>query len=96
MPFYYYLIISIMILMIILLTRFLIARQKDIPAELFAEALKDENSGHFEEAILTYEDALTKVRKSRFRGNSLRNRIIEKLKVLHTTIEYKNSFHYGR
>jgi hypothetical protein len=96
MPFYYYLIVSLMILLGILFTRFLIGRQKDIPAELFAEALKNENSGHFEEAIQTYEDALTKVSKSRFRSGSLKNRIIEKLKVLHTAIEYQKSFHYDR
>lgn len=96
MTFFYILVVCIMILLIILLTRFLIARQKDIPAELFAEALKNENCGYFEEAMVTYENALVKVGKSRFRDNSLRKRIIEKLKVLHTTIEYKKSFQYGR
>jgi hypothetical protein len=71
-------------------------RQKDIPAELFAQALKNENSGHFEEAILTYEDALSKVNNSRFRSHSLKNRIMDKLKVLHTAIEYQKNFHYGK
>ena len=67
-----------------------------MPDKLFAEALQNENSGHFETAILTYERALNEARKTRFQDNSLKSKIIEKLKVLNTVMEYKNGFHLGK
>lgn len=70
--------------------------KKNVPVELFAEALRNENSGQFETAIITYERALNEVKKIRFQGSSLKSKIIERLKVLHTVMEYKNGFHFGR
>ena len=70
-------------------------QEKNLPVELFVEGLKYENSGYFEEAILTYENALTEIKKDRFHGN-LKNKIIQKLKVLHTIIEYKKSLLFTR
>lgn len=69
----------------------ILINKKTLPVRLFIEAQKNENDGRFEEAVITYESALDEVRKLRFHG-SLKNKIIDKLKVLHTTIEYKNSF----
>jgi hypothetical protein len=69
----------------------ILVNKKTLPLKLFIEAQKDENDGRFEEAVITYESALEEVRKFKFHG-SLKNKIIEKLKVLHTTIEYQNSF----
>ena len=66
-------------------------KKKDLPAELFGEGLKYENDGHFDKAIINYENALSEVKKNRFH-NTLKNKIIQKLKVLHTIIEYKKSF----
>jgi hypothetical protein len=71
-------------------------RKKNIPAELFLEALRNENSGNFEEAVVTYENALNEVNKTRFHGGSLKTRITEKLKVLRTIIDYENSQHIIR
>jgi hypothetical protein len=68
-------------------------KKKNLPVRLFIEAQKNENNGHFEEAVITYESALDEVRKFRFHG-SLKNKIIDKLKVLHTAIEYKNNFQF--
>jgi len=93
MPFYYYFIVFLMLLLFLLLIRFYIRRKMDFSVELFSVALKNENSGDFEEAIVNYENALLEVKKSRFFNNSLEARIIEKLKVLHTAIDYKRSFH---
>ncbi len=93
MPFYYYLFLIIVLSFIILLIRFFVLRRKNIPAELLAEALQDENNGHFEAAVITYESALNEIKKIRFH-NELKNKIIEKLKVLHTSIEFVNSFHF--
>ncbi len=83
-------------LLIILLFRRFVPPKKNVPDELFTEALRKENSGHFETAIVTYERALDEVNKIRFQGSSLKSQIIAKLKVLHTVIEYKNGFHFGR
>jgi hypothetical protein len=83
-------------LIIILLFRRFGPRKKNVPVELFAEALRNENSGQFETALVTYERALNEVKKTRFQGSSLRCKIVNKLKVLHTVIEYKNGFHFGR
>ena len=91
-PDYYFLLFSVLTV-IILLIRAFILRKRNIPVELFTEALRNENSGHFEEAIINYENALNEEKKIRFHSSSLKNRITEKLKVLHTITEYKNNFH---
>ena len=69
----------------------ILIKKNNLPVRLFIEAQKTENDGHFEEAVVTYESALDEVRKFRFHGN-LKNKIISKLKVLHTAIEYRNNF----
>jgi len=82
-------------LIIILLIRWFITRKKSIPVTLFTEALRNENSGHYEEAVATYENALDEVKKAKFGNNTgLKNSIIEKLKVLRTAIEYQKSSTY--
>jgi hypothetical protein len=84
-----------MLSIIILLIYFLVLRKKNIPVELFFEALRSENSGHFEQAVHTYEIALNEVNKIRFHG-TLKNKIVAKLKLLHTIIEYNNNLHFIR
>lgn len=86
--------IMLPLLIIYLFRRFF--PRKNAPDELFAEALRNENSGYFETAITKYEKALDEVKKARFHGRSLKSKINEKLKVLHTVIEYKNGFHFVR
>lgn len=83
-------------IIIIFFYRRFFSQKKNAPDELFAEALRNENSGYFETAITKYEKALDEVKKARFHGRSLKSKIIEKLKVLHTVIEYKNGFHFVR
>lgn len=95
MPLYYYLFLFIVLSIIFLIIRFLVLRRKNISVELFVKALKNENSGHFEDALITYESALNEVNKIRFHGN-FKNKIIEKIKLLHTLIEYKDSFRFIR
>ena len=70
-------------------------KKKNLPVELFVEGLKYENNGHFNEAIINYESALAEVKKNRFRNN-LKNRIIQKRKVLQTIIEYQKSLLFTR
>jgi hypothetical protein len=81
--------------LIILSIRFLVLRRENISVELYVEALRNENSGYFEVAVSTYEAALNEVKKIRFHS-ILKNRIIEKLKLLHTIIEYKNNLRFMR
>jgi len=73
----------------------LFLKKRNLPVELFVEGLKYENSGHFEEAIINYENALDVVKKNRFQSN-MKNKIIQKLKVLNTIIEYKKSLLFTR
>lgn len=79
-----------LLLLIIFLIRSFILRGKNIPIQLFNEAIKNENNGYFEVALDNYESALSEVKKIRFHSN-LKNKIIEKIKVLHTILEYKNN-----
>lgn len=95
MPFYNYFFLIIVLSLIILSVRFFILRRKNISLELYVEALRNENSGHFEVAVINYEAALDEVKKIRFHS-ILKNRIIEKLKLLHTIMEYKNNLHFMR
>jgi hypothetical protein len=85
-----------MLSLIVLLIRSFILQKKNIQDKLFTDALRIENSGHFEEAVITYETALTEGKKIRFHSTSLENRIIEKIKVLHTIIDYKNNIRFPR
>jgi hypothetical protein len=73
----------------------LFLKKKNLPVELFVEGLKYENDGYFEEAIINYENALSEVKKNRFHGD-LKNRIIQKLKVLYTISEYNKNIQFKR
>lgn len=90
MAFYYYLILFIGLSIIILVLRSLLSPKKNISVDLFNEALRNENNGLYEEAVANYESALMEVNKTRFH-RTFKNKIIEKLKILHTLIEYNNS-----
>jgi hypothetical protein len=89
MPFYYYFLLFIGLSIIILVLFFLAPRKKNISIELFNEALRNENNGLYEEAVVNYESALHEIKKTRFQS-TFRNKIIGKLKLLHTLIEYNN------
>lgn len=95
MLFYYYLLSFIALSGIFMLIRFFVMRKKNIAVELFAEALRNENSGDFEAAEAIYTKALHEVKKIRFH-RKMEVKIIEKIKVLHTVMDYKNSLHFTR
>ena len=88
-PFFMIVIISALIITSIFV------QKKSLPVRLFIEAQKDENDGYFEEAVITYECALDEAKKIRFHGG-LKNKIIDKIKVLHTAIDYKNNLRFTR
>ena len=89
------LIIIIITLIIATIISSLFLKKKDLPVELFVEGLKYENDGHFDEAVINYENALREAKKKRFHGD-LKNKIIQKLKLLHTIIEYKKNIGFTR
>jgi hypothetical protein len=95
MPLYIYLVFFVIGIYIVHLIRLFILSQDNIPMALFIKALKEENSGSFEEAIVSYENALGKFVKINYH-NSLKNKITEKLKILHTVIEYKKNSNFVR
>jgi len=68
-------------------------RKKNLPVELFSEGLKYENDGHFDEAIINYENALSEIKKNRFHRD-LESKIIQKLKVLYTISEYQKNIQF--
>jgi hypothetical protein len=80
---------------IFVIIRSLALRRKNLPVQLYVQALQNENNGNFEGALIAYESALKEVIKIRFHG-SLKNKIIQKIKLLHTLIEHKNSFRFIR
>jgi hypothetical protein len=94
MTIYYFILLPIMLILLFLMLRSYFLRKKNLPGALFAEALRNENSGEYEQAIITYTNALQEVKKARFRDSHLKNMILEKLKVLNTAIEYQKNFHY--
>jgi hypothetical protein len=95
MPVYYYILLIIVLSIVFLIVRSWVLQRKNIPVELYVKALQNENSGNFEQALISYESALNEVNKIRFHRN-LKNKIINKIKLLRTLIEYKNSFHIIR
>jgi hypothetical protein len=70
-------------------------KRKSASVRLFVEGLKNENSGHFEEAVINYQNALDEVKKTRFHS-SMESKIVGKLKVLNTVIAYTNNSQFMR
>lgn len=87
--------IMLFVFIIYLYRRFVIPR-KENPGKLFSEALRNENNGYYEIAIINYEKALKEVKGNGLLKSNLRSKIITKIKILYTVIDYKNGFHLGR
>jgi len=94
-----YLFISLSIITAVLLViasvRAFNHRKSLMPVGLYAQALRDENSGRYEEAITGYEVILTQCSRIRFQ-RAFKNKIIRKVKLLHSIVNYNNSFKAGR
>lgn len=89
---YYSFLLIIPAAILVLLVRHFIGKNKDNAVSLFKAALKEENTGRFEAAIIQYELALQEAEKKGF-DRSLRQLINEKLKVLHTITEYEKEMY---
>ena len=95
MTIFQYLPFIMIVLLIASIVSSFFLKKNDLPVELFVEGLRYENDGHFDEAIMNYENALNEVKKNRFHRD-LENKIIQKLKVLHTISEYRKSIQFIR
>lgn len=73
---------------LILIIRKLIRNRANTPDSLLVEALRYENNGLYEKAVVSYQAALEKIKKVRSQ-RMLQSKISQKLKVLHTLIEYE-------
>ena len=87
MPIYYLVYLFLLLGFSFLLLRYFILRGTSLSRQLFMKGIKAENSGLYEEATTSYEDALSQIKKSRFHRH-LENEIRQKLKVLHTVTTY--------
>ncbi|HLI92769.1 MAG TPA: hypothetical protein VKU83_04145 [Puia sp.] len=85
----------VMIFFIAVLTRAFNQWKNPISIGLYVKGLRAENDGHFEEAITAYETALAQCKKLRFQ-QVFKNKIIGKVKLLHTLVDYDNSARYIR
>src|SRR5690349_14808804 len=92
MSVYYYLLFIMLLMAMFILVRFYLLRKKSIPVQLFAKGLENENSGFFRDAVNSYETALIEVKKKKYHNSQLERKIVGKLKVLKTMIDYENSF----
>jgi hypothetical protein len=88
MPAYYILYLVIFLGILFLLVRYLFLRKTSLSSQLYSKAIKAENEGLYDEAVISYENALSEIKKNRFHRN-LKIKIYEKLKILHTLRTYK-------
>jgi hypothetical protein len=95
MPLYYFLYAILLLGVFFLLVRYLLFRRASLSTRLFIKGIRAENSGLYEEAAISYENALSEIKKTRFRG-SLEMKIREKLKVLHTIRTYQRDKDFVR
>jgi hypothetical protein len=95
MPVYYFVYLILLLGVSFLLVRYLLFRRTSLSTQLFIKGIRAENSGLYEEAAISYENALIKIKKSRFH-RSLEIKIREKLKLLHTMRIYQRDQDFVR
>jgi hypothetical protein len=85
---YYFLYLLIFLGVLFLLVRHFLLRRTSLSTQLFVKGIRAENSGLYDEAATSYENALRTMKKNWFH-RSFKIKITEKLKVLHTINTYK-------
>jgi len=91
----FYLFLSISISLIVLVIVFIILWRQHGHSELYNEGVQNENDGQYFLALKNYDDALNEIRKLNVK-NKLSRKITERIKVLHSTIEYEKNFQAGK
>jgi hypothetical protein len=95
MPLYIYLIFITLGIILLYCIRFLVSYQSNIPTAFFIAAIKEENNGRYEEALVNYQSALDELERSHDFG-SMKYRVIEKKKLMYTIIAYKKNSRFVR
>lgn len=85
---YYFLYLLIFLGVLFLLVRYLLLRRASLSTQLFIKGIRAENSGLYDEAAVSYANALSEMKKNWFH-RSFKIKLREKLKVLHTIRTYK-------
>jgi hypothetical protein len=85
---WYFLYLLIILGVLFLLVRYLLLRRTSLSTQLFIEGKRAKNSGLYDEAAVSYENALSEMKKNWFH-RSFKIKIREKLKILHTIRTYK-------
>jgi hypothetical protein len=90
-----YMFIAIVVIIAVAITSILVGRlyqKRNTRTGTFSLALYNENIGDYEEALTKYEAALAEIKKTK-RNQTFRSIILDKIKVLHTVVQYeKNVF----
>jgi hypothetical protein len=82
--------------MILALVIVLIANyKKNSHAELYKEGVRNENDGHYMQALQNYEDALSEIKKLKL-DNKFGAKIAQRIKILRTFVDNEKSFQIGR
>ena len=95
MQVYYFLYLLIFLGVLCLLVRYLLLRRTSLSTQLFIKGIRAENGGLYDEAAVSYEKALSGMKKSWFH-RALKIKIREKLKLLHTISTYKRDQEFIR
>lgn len=82
-------VIPVLFFLAFLFFRFRALNRKSNSIRLFNAALKSENDCQFEKAIGEYETALDEIKRTG-RNVQLKTRIIDKIKLLNTVIQYQH------
>jgi hypothetical protein len=86
---YLYGLFLVLICAVLFIVRRLTRKRRNTPDMLLAEALRYENNGVYDKAVISYQAALEKIKKIRSQ-RMLQSKISQKLKVLHTLMEYES------
>ena len=85
---YYVLYLLIFLGVLFLLIRYLLLRRISLSTQLFIKGIIAENGGLYDEAAVSYENALSEMKKTWFH-RSFKIKVREKLKLLDTLRTYK-------
>jgi hypothetical protein len=89
-------IVIFIVLLAVAITVLLIAQyKKNSHTELYKEGVHNENEGNYKLALQNFEDALAEIRKLKV-DNKFGDKIEERIKILHTIIDYEKSFQNSR
>jgi hypothetical protein len=90
-----YLLLFIMLIVLFFSIVLISYYKKNGHTELYREGARNENEGHYKLALQNYEDALTEIRKLKL-DNKFGEKIVQRIKILRTLIDYEKNFETGR